>query len=114
MKWSRCPNCKKRISWVQKWRFTKGFGSRRASPCPHCQAVLVWSKWPWQMVIIGASLGLTGILLECLIPAWGNVLNVILLLGTLLMLWGVSMARLEMTGQVKCNNQKNGQGDKHG
>ena len=53
---SSCPACKKPISWIQKWKFTKGFCSRKTSPCPHCGTVLIWSKWPHRLVHTGCCL----------------------------------------------------------
>jgi len=51
-----CPACKKPISWIQKWKFTKGFCSRKTSPCPHCGIMLIWSKWPHRLIITGCCL----------------------------------------------------------
>ncbi len=51
-----CPACKKHIFWIQKWKFTKGFCSRKTSPCPHCGIMLIWSKWPHRLIITGSCL----------------------------------------------------------
>ena len=49
MKSSLCPKCGYKFSWGEHWAFTQGFSSRKASPCPGCQTVLIKSKWPWRI-----------------------------------------------------------------
>ena len=57
----RCPQCGNEISWLQKWRFTTPYATRRVRPCPHCGIRLRWSRVPWY-VINGAVIGLFVIL----------------------------------------------------
>jgi hypothetical protein len=49
-----CPNCKKWITWLQKWRFSTVLGIvRKVSPCPNCGTNLIWEKWPYRIMWIG-------------------------------------------------------------
>ena len=50
----KCPSCNKSISWIQKWRFTKGFCSRKVAECPKCGIGLIWSKLPHRLINFGA------------------------------------------------------------
>src|SRR5207253_3229191 len=44
----RCPACSHRLTWAEKWRFTKWWGARRESTCPACGELLIWARAPWQ------------------------------------------------------------------
>ena len=45
-------------------RFTRGIGSRKEVPCPHCDATLILSKWPH----IVKQIGLIFFLIITIIP----------------------------------------------
>lgn len=49
-----CPVCERYFSWLERWRFTDWLGRRNEVPCPRCETVLMWSKYP-RMVISHAS-----------------------------------------------------------
>ncbi|MGD0784576.1 MAG: hypothetical protein ABR969_02045 [Sedimentisphaerales bacterium] len=100
-----CPSCGKRISWIQSWKFANwaGAGFRKSSPCPHCGKLLIWSKWPWRMIITGSFIGGVLLLTRLLFPKIEATkdLNIIFLIISLLMLLGLFTAKLEVSDSDK-------------
>ena len=63
-----CPSCHKKLGWLQESRFGKGFCSRKAAECPHCNVTLIWAKWPHALMQFGLSSVLLGFWSELLFP----------------------------------------------
>jgi len=91
-----CPACKKPISWIQKWKFTKGFCSRKTSPCPHCGIMLIWSKWPHRLIIIGCVLIIVYSVLMLLKKDIGIASLILTFMASLLILISVLTLKFEM------------------
>lgn len=63
-----CPECKKKISWPQIWRFTNVIEARKIAPCPICKVNLTWAKWPYRLVSIGGLLNAVGLFVFIQLP----------------------------------------------
>jgi len=104
MKYNSCPVCKKLISWRQRWKFTKGIGSRKSSPCPHCGSMLVWSKWPHRLISTGILFFFIFALLQLLrllkVELW-NAGEIIVWIGISLAVVGLFTLKLEVTNSDK-------------
>lgn len=53
---SRCPKCSHIFSRSEHKAFAQGFYSHKAGPCPACGTVLIKSKWPWRLLIVGQQI----------------------------------------------------------
>lgn len=82
-----CPSCKAKISWTEKRKLIRGFCLRRASPCPHCGIMLLWSKWPWRVMNFGIHLGIIYCFFVFVNIEFNNVLHII---GWIALLFGVA------------------------
>ncbi len=51
-----CPDCGWHFSWSERWRFTDWLGRRKEAPCPRCETVLIWSKYPWLTMSVASGL----------------------------------------------------------
>ncbi|MBN1545505.1 MAG: hypothetical protein JW902_02480 [Syntrophaceae bacterium] len=50
--YSKCPQCGYRFSWIEKWRLS----TKRAYPCPQCQAGLLKDKKSERYLLLGICL----------------------------------------------------------
>jgi hypothetical protein len=74
----RCPSCHKWITWLQKWKFSKGLGSRKVSQCPNCGTSLIWAKWPFRLVTLGCTTMLLGGIAYFLIRRAGGDMSILI------------------------------------
>jgi predicted RNA-binding Zn-ribbon protein involved in translation (DUF1610 family) len=93
-----CPSCGKRMTWIQKCKFTNWAGFPKSSPCPHCGKLLIWSKWPSRMVNIGWISCCLLLIISSLFSKIEDIrVLIIFLITILLMLWGVFTMKLEVS-----------------
>jgi len=91
-----CPACKKPISWIQKWKFTKGFCSRKTSPCPHCGIMLRWSKWPYRLINTGCCLIIVHVSFQMFKIDIGVASLILIFIAALLILISALTLKFEM------------------
>ena len=100
-----CPSCKKRIPWLEKRGFKciKRFGFRNPFTCPHCGAMVIFSKWPYRMSETGIFIiAIQSLLLYVFKAERGGRMEWILgILGLLLIAVGFFSLKFEQVDSKK-------------
>src|SRR5207249_877025 len=102
-----CPGCGYRFRWIERFRAAGCFGfARRVSKCPVCGVSVVWSSWPWR-VMIGGSIIAVGLLPVGILMVWDTSPSagavcwlVFLFLACAAVVWGCFSLRFELLGTV--------------
>jgi hypothetical protein len=92
----RCPVCSYRLNWEQKWRFTKWWGSRRASICPACGEVLMWATGAWRALNI---LAIVLVFVQFAVPwPWRSAFGLLAVAGLVAIALGLRLVRVPEIG----------------
>lgn len=94
-----CPSCNNSITWRQRQKFLTILFTRRVANCPHCGASLIYAKRAHRFVIAGIGLNCISMLEKTATGSTDSSNVIIILLGLVLIVYGISKLRFIFAGQ---------------